>query len=62
MKVAVISDSHGDLVALDCPVGPRLDAYGRAALELTPAERDRLLAPAGWPVRSAPGDVVQLWP
>jgi predicted phosphodiesterase len=51
-----------EVIRVECPVGPRLDAYSRAGLELTPVERDRLVAPGAWPVRSGPREVGQLWP
>jgi predicted phosphodiesterase len=51
-----------EVIRVDCPVGPRLDGYSQAGLELTQVERDRLVAQGEWPVRSRPGEVVQLWP
>jgi predicted phosphodiesterase len=49
-KVAV------EVVRVDCPAEPRLDAYRQAGLEPTLGE------PGAWPVRSPSGKVVQLWP
>jgi len=50
------------VIRVDCPVGARLDAYTQAGLEPTELDHHRLSQPGPWPVRSAPGKVIQLWP
>jgi predicted phosphodiesterase len=51
-----------EVIRVQCPVGPRLDAYAQAGIQLSPEQRDRLAQPGAWPVRSTAGQVVQLWP
>jgi predicted phosphodiesterase len=50
------------VIRVECPVGPRLEAYAKAGLELTERDLERLNQPGPWPVRSTSGEVIQLWP
>lgn len=51
-----------EVIRVECPVGPRLDAFAQAGLELTEKDLERLMQAGAWPVCCAPGEVTQLWP
>jgi predicted phosphodiesterase len=51
-----------EVIRVECPIGPRLDAFAQAGVELTEKDLERLIQPGLWPVCGEAGEVIQLWP
>ncbi len=51
-----------EVIRVECPLGPQLDAYLQAGLEATQRDRDRLEGAGTWPLRAPDGKVIQVWP